>query len=280
MKTHRVIGAGGVGLHVAEAGPPDAPPILLIHGWSQHHLCWSKQLSGALAERFRLVAPDLRGHGASDKPDAAEAYQTSAHWAGDIGAIIKELSLDRPILVGWSMGGWVVADHLRAHGDGAISGAVVIGSSVRIGTHADPAVAAKRRPDVRAEATYGTDQLAELRAVIAFVQACFAAPLSKKDLAFMVGFNMLCPPHIRRAARLRDEDFRDAWGRLTKPALIIQGAAERVCLPEILADMQAAIPHARTVTYPGCGHAPFWEQPERFDADLAAFADTALGATA
>ena len=55
-----VAGGGGLGLHVREWGRADGPPILLIHGWSQNHLCWAKQYGSALADEFRLVAFDLR----------------------------------------------------------------------------------------------------------------------------------------------------------------------------------------------------------------------------
>ena len=280
MRTHRIEGAGGVGLHVADAGPQDAPAILLIHGWSQHSLSWSKQTGGALAERFRLVVPDLRGHGASDKPDDPACYDNPAPWAGDIAAVVAALALDRPLLVGWSMGGWVACDYLGAHGDGAISGLVLVGSSSRSGALADPAVAARRRPEVRAEGMYSTNQKAALDATIAFVKACFAAPLSKQDLAFMVGFNMLVPPHVRRAARLRSADYRPALGALTKPALVVQGAAEKVCLRPVFEEVVAALQAPRVAIYDGCGHAPFWEAPARFDADLAAFADHCFGRVA
>ena len=70
MKLHSVIGGGGVKLHVREWGESSAPAILLIHGWSQNHLCWRKQYESELAEEFRLVAFDLRGHGMSDAPQA------------------------------------------------------------------------------------------------------------------------------------------------------------------------------------------------------------------
>lgn len=266
MTAHTVIGHGGVRLHVREAGPADAPAILLIHGWSQHHLSWSKQLEGKLADEFRLVAPDLRGHGASGKPDDPAAYDNSAPWAGDIAAIIDRLGLRQPLLVGWSMGGWIACDYLRHHGDGAISGLVLIGS----GVIAVPGL--QRRPEVAAEGMYSEDQAEALAATIAFVRACTNAPLSKRDMAMMVGFNMLVPPHVRRACRLRGEDYTAEMAALTKPALILHGEAERVCTRPMFEAVRAALPKAEVRTYPGCGHAPFREAPEKSDADLAAFA--------
>ena len=271
MREHRIEGHGGTRLFVADAGPEDAPPLVLIHGWSQCHLSWAKQLSG-LSDRFRVVAPDLRGHGLSDKPRDPAAYDNGTPWAGDIAAIVAALSLRRPILVGWSMGGWTVCDYLRAHGDAALSGIALVGSTVQTGALTPPEVAALRGADVVAEPMYGDDLAANLKATVAFVRACFAAEPSAQDLATITGFNMLCPPDIRAWARKRAEDYSDTLARLSVPALIAWGEGERV-MPRPAFDIaRAALPHARVATYPRSGHSPFWEEPESFNDDLAAFA--------
>ena len=93
-----------------EWGQADGPPILFIHGWSQNHLCWAKQYESALADEFRLVAYDLRGHGMSEAPLEPEHYTDGELWADDVAAIIDQLGLDRPVLVGWSYG---AVRHLR-----------------------------------------------------------------------------------------------------------------------------------------------------------------------
>ena len=278
MTSHRVEGHGGVGLHVHECGNPDGAPIVLIHGWSQHHLSWSKQFRGPLAERFRLIAPDLRGHGASDKPDAPESYGSSEPWAGDIAAIIETLGLEQPLLVGWSMGGRVIGDYLTVMGDAAISGVVMIGSAATGGASSDPAAMALRKPDAQALGAYATDQSVEIAAIIDFVKACSAAPLSKKDLAMMVGLNMLCPPTVRKACRVRDYDHRPAYGAMTKPAMVIQGAAEKLCVEPLFREMVESLPDPLVHVYPGNGHMAFWESPDRFDTDLGRFADDVMGA--
>jgi non-heme chloroperoxidase len=63
MTVHAVPGGGGLRLHVRERGRADGPPILFIHAWSQNHLCWGSQYESPLADEFRIVAFDLRGHG-------------------------------------------------------------------------------------------------------------------------------------------------------------------------------------------------------------------------
>ncbi|MBV8653188.1 MAG: alpha/beta fold hydrolase, partial [Alphaproteobacteria bacterium] len=112
----------GVGLSVHEWGNPAGPEILLIHGLAQCHLCWERQTQSALAKRHRVVAFDLRGHGASEKPLEAHCYQKSDVWADDVAAIIEAKRLKRPVLVGWSLGGRVLRQYLIHHGDKGLSG--------------------------------------------------------------------------------------------------------------------------------------------------------------
>ena len=70
----RVTGDGGVGLEVFVDGPEDGPPVLLMHGWPDDHTLWRHQVAALSAAGFRTIAPDLRGFGASDKPDDVAAY--------------------------------------------------------------------------------------------------------------------------------------------------------------------------------------------------------------
>ena len=116
VTVHTVQGGGGLRLHVREWGKADGPPILFIHGLSQNHLCWVKQYDSALADEFRLVAYDLRGHGMSEAPLEPDHYTDGQLWADDIAAIIDQLDLVQPVLVGWSYGPFVICDYVRAHG--------------------------------------------------------------------------------------------------------------------------------------------------------------------
>ena len=98
LKVHNVTSTDGTRLHVEERGPIDAPPILMLHGFGQCALSWKHQFGGSLEQRYRLITPDLRGHGRSDKPRAPGAYTDGRLWAGDVGAILNQLELVSPIL--------------------------------------------------------------------------------------------------------------------------------------------------------------------------------------
>src|SRR3954452_22618432 len=120
-KIHTVTGGGNLRLHVREWGRASGPAILFIHGWSQNHMCWSRQYESALADEFRLIAYDLRGHGMSDAPLEPEHYLDGALWAEDVAAILEQLEIDKAVLVGWSYGGFVISDYVRAHGQDRIA---------------------------------------------------------------------------------------------------------------------------------------------------------------
>lgn len=258
-----------VPLHVPEWGNPNGPPILFVHGWSQAHQSWAHQLGGVL-DQFRLIAPDLRGHGMSGKPEASGHYNAPEPWAADIANIIATLGLDQPYLVGWSMGGWVVQDYLSHYGDTGISGVALVGTSITTGNYM-PSVSRQTRLADTAVAAQGmnSDDLSEnLEATIAFLGICTAKPLPAKDLAAMTAINMACPPAVRRASRGRSEDYRESIARVSKPITVLWGAHEKLALPAMIDECRAYLPKAKFIEYANSGHAPFWEEPDQFNADL------------
>jgi pimeloyl-ACP methyl ester carboxylesterase len=99
---HRFVDANGIRVHVAEAGPPDAPAVLLLHGWPQHWFMW-RRVMGALSGEYRLLAPDLRGFGWTEAPGRGYDGET---FAADQVALLDALGLERAHVVGHDWGGW------------------------------------------------------------------------------------------------------------------------------------------------------------------------------
>lgn len=99
--THRDVVANGVRLHVAEAGDPQAPPIVMLHGWPQHWWEW-RELIPPLAADHRVICPDLRGFGWSEAPDGA--YNPEL-FAADLLALLDALGLDRVKIIAHDWGG-------------------------------------------------------------------------------------------------------------------------------------------------------------------------------
>ena len=99
---HDHVDADGLRMHVAIAGSDLAPPVLLVHGWPQNWWCW-RAVIPALAEGFRVIAPDLRGHGWTEAPEHGYDKQQLAR---DLLALLDALGLERVTWVGHDWGGW------------------------------------------------------------------------------------------------------------------------------------------------------------------------------
>ena len=269
MKTHTVRGGGGLRLHVREWGKVDGPPILFIHGWSQNHLCWVKQYESALADEFRLVAYDLRGHGMSEAPLEPEHYTDDRLWADDLAAIVEELRLDRAVLVGWSYGSFVICDYVRAYGQDRIAAINFVEGAVKLGEAAFGTLIGPGFLDHFVDAT-ADDLPTNIRAMRSFVRACFVKPVSDDDLETAVCWNVVVPAAIRANLAARELDCDDVLRALEVPLLVTQGRADTVVLPAMAEHVLATCPTAEASWYDGVGHVPHLEEPERFNRELAA----------
>ena len=268
MIINSIQGGGGIRLHVREWGNASAPSILFIHGWSQNHLCWSKQYESELATSYRLVALDLRGHGMSEAPHQASAYQNPQLWADDIAAIMKELLLERPILVGWSYGGFIICDYIRAYGQENISGIVFAGAATTL-----------HPPTLSEFIGHGfinvvTDAISEdlptsLLAMRQFMHNCIAKPLALEDLETALCWQMVVRPDVRGALVTREINSDNVLRSLRVPLLVAHGRQDYVVLPTMAEHVLETCPKATASWYDDVGHAPFLEDPARFNRELA-----------
>ena len=271
MKSHAVTGGGGLRLHVREWGNENAPPLLFIHGWSQCHLSWVRQCVSALADEFRIIAFDLRGHGMSEAPTAEERYTNGDEWADDVAAILNELSLVRPVIVGSSYGGCIIADYVRKHGDRKLAGinfvaaAVILGKTPLIG----PAFFEHAR------GACSDDLPTNIAAMRSFIPVCFGPSISAEDFETVLAYNMVVRPTVRRYLLKRSVDFTEILERVSVPVLVSHGRADTLVLPAM---SDHILNHCKTAIvswYDGVHHAPFFEEPARFNGELAEFAHAA-----
>jgi pimeloyl-ACP methyl ester carboxylesterase len=276
MEIATVIGGGGTRLHVREWGPRDAPPILFVHGWSQHHLAWRRQFESPLADEFRLVALDLRGHGMSEAPAEVEAYTTGALWAADIAAVIEQRGLVNPVLTSWSFGGFVISDYLAAHGDGAIAGVNYVGWGVVMGNTEEELRFVGRGFHDFYRGAISEDMPTVIEAMRGFVHACLGKPVPQEDVETLIAFNCMVPRFTRLACTLRNAiDFTPVIAKLSVPVLATYGTKDTIALPIAGEHIVASCKRATASFYEGAGHAPFLEDHERFNRELAAFARAA-----
>ena len=115
----------GITMNVALAGPDDGPPVILLHGFPESHRTW-RTLAPPLSDRLRLVMPDQRGFGDSDRPQEVEAYSTDTLIA-DIFALADALEIERFALVGHDWGG-AIAWGAAIKGDPRVSRLAIVNS--------------------------------------------------------------------------------------------------------------------------------------------------------
>jgi pimeloyl-ACP methyl ester carboxylesterase len=267
-KIHEVRGGGGLRLHVREWGNAEGPPILFIHGWSQNHLCWAQQYESPLAEEFRLVAYDLRGHGMSEAPLEPAPYTDPELWADDVAAIIDALDLDRAVLVGWSYGAFVVCDYVRVYGQDRIAAINFVEGTAKLGEAAFGTLIGPGFLDHFAGAT-ADDLPTNIAAMRSFVRACLVKPVSADDVETAVCWNVVVAPRIRANLAAREIDCDDVLRALDVPLLVTHGRADSVVLPAMAEHVLAECATAAASWYDGVGHVPHLEEPGRFNRELA-----------
>ena len=223
MKHHTITGGGGVQLHLVETGDPSGRPILFIHGFSQCWLAWSRQLNSDLADRYRLVAMDMRGHGLSEKP--RDGYADSRLWADDVDAVIRTLKLDHPVLCGWSYGPLVILDYVRHYGEEAVGGMNFVDGMTKLGSEEANSVITPEFFSL-VPGFFSADVEESVRSLRSLVQMCFTQELSAEDLYLMLGYNLSVPPYVRQALLSRSVDNDDLLPTIRKPVLIVHGAQD------------------------------------------------------
>jgi pimeloyl-ACP methyl ester carboxylesterase len=216
-----------------------------------------------------LVAYDLRGHGMSEAPPEPGHYTDGRLWADDVAAIIDQLGLDRPVLVGWSYGGFIIYDYLRAHGQDRIGAIDFTGAATTLGEAAFGTLIGPDFFDNVPDAT-ADDLPTNIRGMRALVQAFPANPLPPEEVETLLGSSMTVPARIRASLVAREINCDDVLRTLHMPVLVSQGRADTVILPAMAEHILATCPVAEPSWYDGVGHTTFLEDPDRFNHELAA----------
>jgi non-heme chloroperoxidase len=260
----------GLTISAQEWGNPSGPEILFIHGFSQSYLSFARQVDSDLAKEFHIVTYDLRGHGNSDKPLDPARYRDSKAWGDEVQAVIDAAGLKRPVLVGWSYAGRVISDYVATHGADKLAGINFVDAPIK----ADPALVGdnlKNLPLMTSE-----DLTTNIAATRTFVHGCFSRQPSADDFETMLAFNMMVPPKVRAGLSGRPLDATEMMSKLKIPVLVTHGSEDRNAKVGVAQYTASVIPGAKLSIYDGIGHAPFYEDAPRFNAELAAFVRAAV----
>jgi pimeloyl-ACP methyl ester carboxylesterase len=262
---------------VRTAGPPDAPVVLLLHGLAGSATTWER-VAPLLAHRFRVIAPDLLGHGGSAKPRGE--YSLGAH-ANLLRDVLVALGHERATLVGQSFGGGVAMQF--AYQFPARCERLVLVASGGLGLEVSPLL--------RALSVAGAD--------LVFPLVCSPAlrDAGSRLGAWLGRVGLRASPVVaetwRSYASLADVDARRAFFRTLRavidsdgqavsaadrlylaagvPTLIVWGAADPIIPVRHAHDAHRSIPGSRLEIYEGVGHYPHCEEPERFAATFSDF---------
>ncbi len=108
MPPQQFADVNGIQMAYYDAGPKsDTPPLVLCHGWPEIAFSWRHQLKALADAGIRVIAPDQRGYGATDRPEAVEDYDLD-HLTSDLVGLLDHLKIDKAIFVGHDWGGFVV----------------------------------------------------------------------------------------------------------------------------------------------------------------------------
>jgi pimeloyl-ACP methyl ester carboxylesterase len=144
MPPQKFANTNGIRMGYYDAGPKtDTPPMVLCHGWPELAFSWRYQIKALSEAGIRVIAPDQRGYGATDRPEAVEDYDLE-HLTGDLVGLLDGLGIEKAIFVGHDWGGYVVWQMPLMHPDRVV-GVVGVNTPHTDRAPADPIELLKKR---------------------------------------------------------------------------------------------------------------------------------------
>jgi pimeloyl-ACP methyl ester carboxylesterase len=244
---------------VADTGGPDAA-VLMIHGNSACKEVFTRQFESPLAQRFRLVAFDLPGHGASEDASDPQSTYSIPGYADVALELLAEMGIERVAILGWSLGGHVGIELLARNLD--VAGLAITGTPP-VG-HNNTDFAAGFRPHPHMDLT-GKEQFSDAD-IRAYALETTGAPAPFLEAAVRRTDGRARRLMMEAAMAGRGADQRDVVSSNPTPIAVITGADE----PFVDNDYLAAFPYRnlwdrKVHVLPDTGHAPFWERPQAFN---------------
>lgn len=240
-------------------------PLVLLHGFPLDHRMWEAQVA-ALSDRFRVIAPDLRGFGQSrsQEPFTIESL------ADDVHALLEQMNALPCLLAGLSMGGYVALAYAKKY-PGDLRGLILIDTKA----DADSAEAKEgRQKMIELVQKSGSSAVADqMLPKMLTKDAPAARPQTASELRKLIES---CPPKTIENALAAMRDRPDRTGELSSikvPTLILVGDGDVLTPPAVAQAMQEKIPQAQLITIQGAGHMSPMEQPEQVNRAIRQFVE-------
>ncbi len=265
--------ADGTTLHVEVFGEEDRPAIVLAHGWTEQLIYWTLVIDNLLLRGFRVVAYDLRGHGASE-PAVGGDYSLE-RFGEDVDAVLSTACPDeRPLIAGHSLGAMSIVAWAEHHDvERRVSAVALLNTGVG-GLLTEAllvpvpwlARALSRTPLARgALATKGRLPGFSTPATHAMIRyVAFGPTATPAQVAFYERMLVACPPDVRSTVgiALSEMDLYEAVPRITVPTLVMAGASDRLTPPSHANRIAQELPALhRLIVLPETGHMGPLERP-------------------
>lgn len=266
------IDAGGAELDVVWRGPGDGPPLVFIHGFPFSRHMWKPQLE-AFSDRWRAVAYDLRGLGASE---VGHGQYTMELMVDDLVAVLDELGLKRVVACGLSMGGYVLLRALERD-PGRFRAAVLCDTRSGADDNEGKLGRARAIQELRRDGAeaYARDFTPRVLGATTLRERPEVVEAARE----MIGSNSVRGMVGAQLAMLARTDTTGVLSGLDLPVLSLAGEEDDLTPPEVAREMAVAIGEgARVATIPAAGHLSSMENPRAFNEALGAFLDEVAAA--
>ena len=292
MEQKRVHLANGISLMCVDEGPLDAPVLIFLHGFPESHRTWRHQIAH-FKDRFRCIAPDMRGYRQSSKPLEVDAY-TPNKLIGDIFMLADAFGIGTFTIVGHDWGGavsWGVAlggQHMRVERAIIANATHPITFQKLLYTHKDQREASQY---IRGFRDTANDPLIKDRGLTGLMQkevkwdkpnamepeerAALLRDWQNRDAAFgMINYYRASPmvvPTMDEPFELPSDYVEPDLPKLTIPTLVIWAMDDLALPPENLDELEDMVDPLTIAKVPDCGHFVPWEAPKAVIAAMEAF---------
>ena len=257
------LNAGGIRTRYVEAGPADAPVVVMLHGTGGHWETFTRNL-GPFSAHFRTIAFDLVGNGFSDRPDFD--YEIAVY-VDHVRAVLDGLGVERASMAGTSLGSWVAAAFALAYPDRVdklvlMSVAGLVATAENMARIRTQRMAAVEKPDwATIKAMFDhliADERNRLPDLVALRQSIYRQPGMAQTME-----NTL----VLQDAAIRDRNLLtpDQWRSIAAPTLSIASGKDYSEYSNTSRQVAELMPNARLVDMPDVKHWPHFEDADRFN---------------
>ncbi len=265
----------GTNLFYKDWGPKDAQPVMFHHGWPLSADDWDNQMLFFLAQGFRVIAHDRRGHGRSDQTDTGNDMDT---YAADVAEITDALNLRDAVHIGHSTGGGEVTRYAARAARGRVAKIILIAAipPVMVASEANPdGVPMEVFDGIRAGVASGRSQFyRDLPSgpFYGFNREGASVSQGLIDSWWRQGMAGGAKAHYDCVAVFSETDFTEDLKALTVPVLILHGEDDQIVPIANSAEKAIKLVRDGTLkTYPGLSHGLFATHPEVLNPDMLAF---------